>query len=155
MKKILLICLIGFASLILACTFVMVGVGISGDDGSEGGSTVVTVDQDYGVIGTAVPPPTVAPIKVTTQDIYQAYQENEARANATYKNQKLELTFRVDEVEDKYVTEELDDWMASAQLEFSQADLITFNVGERVTAICELDGFEMDLWLAFDCKLGK
>lgn len=152
MKKILLFGLLGFVGLIAVCTVAVIAVDTEQPVSS---TAVVSVDADYGVIGTAVPPPTVAPIKVTTQDIYQAYQENEARANATYKNRKLELTFRVDEVEDKYVTEELDDMMVSAQLEFSQADLIALNVGEKVTAICELDGFEMDLWLAFDCRLGN
>ena len=37
---------------------------------------------------------TPAPLVINVENIYQTYQENEARANATYKGIKLELAFQ-------------------------------------------------------------
>ena len=39
-----------------------------------------------------------------------------------------------------------------AQLEFQQDDLIAFNKGDELNRICELDGFDLDTWLKFDCR---
>ena len=95
--------------------------------------------------------PTPAPLVINVEDIYQAYQENEARANSTYKGIKLNLHFNVDEIEDKYVIQELG-FLEEAQLRFDQEDLIEFNIGDQANWICELDGFELDIWLKFDCR---
>ena len=98
---------------------------------------------------TATPTPT--PLIITVEDIYQAYQENEARANATYKGIKLNLHFNVDEIEDKYVIQNLG-LLEEAQLRFDQEELIEFNVGDQANRICRLDGFDLDIWLKFDCR---
>ena len=91
------------------------------------------------------------PLDVSVSEIFEAYQENEARANATYKNRLLNLSFEVDEIEDKYVVQEMDDWV-DAQLKFEQSDLLVFNIGDRANRICELDGFQLDTFLEFDCR---
>ncbi len=96
--------------------------------------------------------PTPVPLTVTVEDIYQAYQENEARANATYKEIKLNLHFYVDEIEDRYVIQDLAGFLDQAQLRFDQEELIRFNIGDRANRICELDGFDLDTWLRFDCR---
>ena len=96
------------------------------------------------------PTPT-PPLVINVEDIYQAYQENEARANATYKGIKLNLHFNVDEIEDRYVIQNLD-FLAEAQLRFDQEELIEFNIGDQANRICELDGFDLDIWLKFDCR---
>ncbi len=92
------------------------------------------------------------PLRTSVVAIYQAYQENEARANATYKNQDLRLSFRVDEIEDKYVVQELDGFLTQAELEFDQEDLVEFNVGDVSSATCRLRGLDLDIWLRFDCR---
>lgn len=74
--------------------------------------------------------PTPGPLAISVEDIYQAYQENEARANVTYKKIKLDLYFRVDEIEDRYVVQDLGPF-DEAQLKFHEADLIAFNKGTR------------------------
>ena len=48
--------------------------------------------------------------------------------------------------------QDLDDFMDAAQLYFSEEDLINFNIGERASAVCELDGFQIDTFLEFDCR---
>ena len=88
---------------------------------------------------------------VTPIEVFNAYKANEARANATYKDQKLSVSFRVDEIEDDHVVPDLNDW-DEAQFKFSQEELINFNIGESGTAFCELDGFEIDTFLKFDCR---
>ena len=94
-----------------------------------------------------------APLDVSVSAIYQAYQENEARANVTYKDKSLNLSFTVDEIEDKYVIQNLDPiGFVTAQLTFDQAELVQFNTGDSGTSICSLKGFELDLWLRFDCR---
>ena len=98
---------------------------------------------------TATPTPT--PLIITVEDIYQAYQENEARANATYKGIKLNLHFTVDEIEDRYVVQNFG-FLVEAQLRFDQEELIKFNIGDQANRICELDGFDLDIWLKFDCR---
>ena len=96
---------------------------------------------------------TTPPLDVSVSEIYQAYQENEARANVTYKGRQLNLSFTVDEIEDKYVVQDLDDiGFVTAELTFDQADLVQFNTGDFGTRICSLKGFELDLWLKFDCR---
>ena len=97
------------------------------------------------------PTPTPAPLVISVEDIYQAYQENEARANATYKGIKLNLHFNVDEIEDRYVIQDLG-FLEEAQLRFDQEELIEFNIGDQANRICELDGFDLDIWLKFDCR---
>ena len=96
-------------------------------------------------------PPTPAPLVINVEDIYQAYQENEARANATYKGIKLNLHFNIDEIEDRYVIQSLG-FLEEAQLQFDQEELIEFNIGDQGNRICELDGFDFDIWLKFDCR---
>ncbi|MDE2780721.1 MAG: hypothetical protein OXI91_13750 [Chloroflexota bacterium] len=97
------------------------------------------------------------PLDVTTKEIYRAYQSNEARANVTYKNRRLNLEFKIHEVEDYYVIENLGpggDWGSevTAELTFPVEDLIEFNTGEIHTRECTLNGFQMDSWIEFDCK---
>ena len=105
----------------LVVLFVIIGILVPSDDDETS--------------STASPRPTAtstpAPLVITVEDIYQAYQENEARANATYKKIKLDLHFRVDEVEDKYVIQELDGFLAQAQLRFDQDDLIPVQRGRH------------------------
>ena len=97
--------------------------------------------------------PTRTPLNITVERIYRAYQENEARANATYKEINLNLQFTVDEIEDRYVIQNLDSiGLVQAQMRFDQEDLIRFNIGDRANRICVLDGFDLDLWLKFDCR---
>ena len=91
------------------------------------------------------------PLSVTVEEVYQAYEQNEARANATYKERPLNLSFRVDEIEDAYVAQELG-FLASAHLEFNETDLIRFNIGDTGRRICELDGLLLDILLRFDCR---
>lgn len=99
---------------------------------------------------TATPTP---PLDVSVSEIYQAYQENEARANGTYKDKPLNLSFTVDEIEDKYVVQNLDSiGFVTAQLTFDQAYLVQFNKGDSGTRICSLKGLDLDLWLRFDCR---
>ena len=43
-------------------------------------------------------------------------------------------------------------FMEEAQLRFDQEELIEFNIGDQGNRICELDGFELDIWLKFDCR---
>ena len=96
---------------------------------------------------------TTPPLDVSVSEIYQAYQENEARANVTYKDKSLNLSCSVDEIEDKYVIQNLDSiGFVTAQLTFEQAELVQFNTGDSGTRICSLNGFELDLWLRFDCR---
>ena len=97
------------------------------------------------------PTATPAPLVINVEDIYQAYQENEARANATYKGIKLNLHFNIDEIEDRYVIQSLG-FLEEAQLRFDQEELIEFNIGDQANRICELDGFDLDIWLKFDCR---
>ena len=116
---------------------------------------VVPSDEDETPNGTTPKPtatPTPAPLVISVEEIYQAYQENEARANANYKKIKLNLHFKVDEVEDKYVIQELDGFLDQAQLRFDQDELVQFDIGDRTNRICELDGFDLDTWLKFDCR---
>ncbi len=125
----------------------LVGIIAVGSSGTEEEPT----DQ------VSIPPtriaPTRTPLNITVERIYQAYQENEARANATYKEIDLNLQFTVDEIEDRYVIQNLDSiGLVQAQLRFDQEDLIGFNIGDRTNRICELDGFDLDLWLKFDCR---
>ena len=115
---------------------------------------VAPSDEDEEPSGATPKPtrtPTPAPLVITVEEIYEAYQANEARANATYKRIKLDLHFNVDEVEDKYVIQELG-FLDEAQLRFDQDELIQFNVGDSLNRICELDGFDLDTWLKFDCR---
>ena len=85
------------------------------------------------------------------QQVFDEYQANEARANNTYKNRPLNVNFRVDEVEDTYVIQRLG-FIDEAQLRFHQEQLVTFDIGDRASATCELDGFDFDTWLKFDCR---
>ena len=84
-------------------------------------------------------------------DVFKAYQENEARANVTYKERPLNLHFTVDEIEDRYVIQNLDGF-ASARLRFDEAELVKFNVNDSTNRLCYLDGFQLDTWLEFDCR---
>jgi hypothetical protein len=93
----------------------------------------------------------VPALRVTVDEIYQEYEQNEARANATYKEMPLDLSFRVDEIEDDYVVQELG-FIVSAQLKFDEDDLVSFNVGDTGRRICELEGLQLDLFLQFDCR---
>ena len=88
---------------------------------------------------------------MSVTDIYEAYQENEAKANVTYKERPLNLHFTVDEIEAKYVRQELG-FLTSAQLKFEEDELVNFTVGERTNRVCYLDGFQLDTFLAFDCR---
>ena len=101
----------------------------------------------------SVSEPTQTPLNVTTLEIYQAYEMNEARANSVYKDRPLRLQYRVDGIEDKYVVQELGGYgLIQAQLEFREADLVRFDVGDTGQALCRLRGFDLDIWLRFDCR---
>lgn len=127
----------GAAFLIL---LIIIVIATSGDESGTGGGAA------------SVPPtPTPAPLGVTVQQIYDEYQANEARANVTYKERPLSVSFTVDEIEDDHVTHQLPG-LASAQLEFEEDVLITFDVGDKRTAVCELRGLDLDIWLRFDCR---
>ena len=95
---------------------------------------------------------TPAPLEVTTGEIWNEYQANEARANQTYKERDLKVTFRVDEIEDDHVIEDLDGFLNKANLKFKQGELIRFDIGDTATAICRLEGLDLDIWLRFDCR---
>ena len=125
---------------ILAVVLGIVALGIAGacDEASNDGPRPTAT-------------PTPAPLVINVEDIYQAYQENEALANAAYKGIKLNLHFNVDEIEDKYVIQDLG-LLEEAQLRFDQEELIEFNVGDQANRICRLDGFDLDIWLKFDCR---
>ena len=96
--------------------------------------------------------PTPAPLEVTTREIWNEYQANEARANQTYKERDLKVTFRVDEIEDDHVIEDLDGLLNKANLKFKQEELVRFDIGDTATAICRLEGLDLDTWLRFDCR---
>ena len=101
----------------------------------------------------SVSEPTQVPLNVTTWEIYEAYQMNEARANNDFKDRPLNLQYSVDEIEDKYVVQELGGFgLVQAQLEFREADLVRFNIGDTGQALCRLRGFDLDIWLRFDCR---
>ena len=95
---------------------------------------------------------TPAPLEVTTGEIWNEYQANEARANQTYKERDLKVTFRVDEIEDDHVIEDLDGFLNKANLKFKQGELIRFDIGDTATSICRLEGLDLDIWLRFDCR---
>ena len=135
MKKILLFGVLGMVGLIAVCAVV---VATSGGSGGKAKPTVPT--------GTPVPP-----LTVTVEEIHKTYKANEARANATYKERLLDLYFSVDEIEDDYVRQDLGTF-DSAQLKFSQDELIAFNVGDKTNRVCELEGFDLDTFLRFDCR---
>ena len=61
------------------------------------------------------------------------------------------MHFNVDEIEDRYVIQNLG-FLEEAQLRFDQEELIEFNIGDQANRICELDGFDLDIWLKFDCR---
>ena len=130
MKKVLLFGLAGIVGFII---LVIVIVAVSGGGSSN------TAEQSG------------PPLDVSVTEIFKAYQENEARANVTYKNRLLNLSFRVDEIEDKYVVQELADWV-EAQLKFEQSELLIFDIGDSDNRICELEGFQLDTFLEFDCR---
>ena len=90
-------------------------------------------------------------LDVNVGTIYSAYLENEARANLEYKDRTLFLQFRVDEIEDRYVVQELGD-SAEARLTFPMEVLVEYDVGESDQRECTLSGFDMDTYLEFDCK---
>ncbi len=90
-------------------------------------------------------------LAVTVGEVFSAYKANEARANATYKKQKLQVLFNVDEIEDQYVVQNLG-FLESAHLRFSQDELVKFNVGDNTSRVCKLEGFELDILLRFDCR---
>ena len=90
-------------------------------------------------------------LETDVETIYRDYLENEARANQEYKDRKLFLQFRVDEIEDRYVIRELDDF-ASARLTFPTEVLVEYDVGDSDQRECTLDGFEMDTYLDFSCR---
>ena len=93
-----------------------------------------------------------APLVVTVQEVYDAYQANEARANDTYKNRPLEVSFVVDEIEDDHVVQKLEEFFVEANLSFDKEFLITMEIGDTGTATCQLKGFELDFLLRFDCR---
>ena len=67
------------------------------------------------------------------------------------KESSWNLHFNIDEIEDRYVIQNLG-FMVEAQLRFDQEELIEFNIGDQANRICELDGFDFDTWLKFDCR---
>ena len=100
--------------------------------------------------GVLVNPP--APLmEVTVIEVYREYKQNEARANHTYKDQVLRVSFQVDEVEDDHVVQELEHG-DEANLKFSLEELLKFNKGDAGQAQCELEGFQFDFLLEFDCR---
>ena len=130
--------------LVVVLGIVVIGIAGACTDGPRPTATPTATPRP-----TATPTP--APLVINVEDIYQAYQENEARANATYKGIKLNLHFNIDEIEDTYVIQSLG-FLEEAQLRFDQEELIEFNIGDQATRICKLDGFDLDIWLKFDCR---
>ena len=137
MKKVLKWGLIGLGCFIGLIIIVAI-VGES-DSGSSGGSSSSSRSESEPAL------------KVTPQRVYSAYQQNEARANTEYKNKDLEVTFTITGIEDKYVVQSLGDF-DEAHFRLDQDELIRLNRGETLTRKCELEGFEIDTFLVFDCR---
>ena len=105
-----------------------------------------------GVLGCDVGQDDTRPaLGVTVEEVYRAYQQNEARANETYKGRDLRVSFRVSEIEDRHVVQNLG-YLDKAILELPKERLVGFDVGDRGTATCRLRGFALDTWLRFDCR---
>ena len=134
MKKVFkwgLIGLGGFIGLI-----VIVAIVGESDSGSSGGSSSSKAEPA---------------VKVTPRMVYAAYQQNEARANAEYKGKDLQVTFTVTGIEDKYVVQSLGGF-DEAHFRLDQDELIRTDRGQTLTRRCELEGFDLDTFLKFDCR---
>ena len=126
---------IGFVALFVVGTIIIMIVAINSAPSSSG-------------IAESEPKPM---LEVSVGTIYRDYLENEARANQEYKDRTLFLRFTVDEIEDRYVVQQLDDF-ASARLNFPVEVLVEYDVGDSDQRECTLGGFEMDTFLDFNCK---
>lgn len=92
------------------------------------------------------------------EEIHETYEANEAAGNVEYSDRRLELTFKVDEIDGaKYVVQRLGSG-DEAQLEFEQEDLAQMSVGQTWNGSCRLKGRERwwklfgDYSLRFDCR---
>ena len=94
--------------------------------------------------------PTPSYLVVSIDEIWDAYAENEARANQTYKEKDLRLTFVIDEIEDDHVIVKRG-FLDQTNLSFPKDELVKFNIGDSITAICRLEGLQLDTWLEFEC----
>ena len=101
-------------------------------------------------------PPTPTPDEkpVTVTHIWLDYQDNEARANQTWKGKWLYLEMSVvDQVESGGRIEMFMDGIGFRKAIFNysdKSDVLGIDRLDNVVAYCKLGGLQLDLWLTFD-----
>ena len=121
---------------------VVIAIASSGGGGNGGGgSPAVTV----------TPPLVVDPVQ-----LWNEFQANETRANEQYKGKWLQVTLpTISEIESNgRVQMDMDEVGDHIELDFRvDSDVIELNPGQSITAVCQLDGFQLDSWLEFnECR---
>ena len=118
---------------------VVIAIASGGGGGNGGGSPSVS----------ETPPQVVNPTQV-----WNEFAENETRANERYKGKWLQVTLpTISKIESNgRVQMEVDEFgFNHIELDFrNDSDVIDLNPGQSITAVCQLDGFQLDSWLEFD-----
>jgi hypothetical protein len=95
------------------------------------------------------PATTEAPVATLSAfALYQAYEENEVRADAMYKGKWIRVSGTVDSIgkdilDTPYITLEAGQLLMSVQAMFARSDsnlLVSMNKGAHVTVTCKCDG---------------
>ena len=92
---------------------------------------------------------------INARDIWADYENNETRANNTYKGDRW-LAVELDAItkieSGGKVRMDMDEFgFAHVELDFkNDEDVLDLNAGDSVVAICKLYGFQLDSFLEFD-----
>ena len=94
---------------------------------------------------------------INVRTIWNDYENNETRANKTYKTGWLQVEMGyIDKIEDMgKVRMDMDDFgWSHVELDFkNDDDVLGLEPGQSLIAVCKLSGFELDSWLNFkDCR---
>ena len=105
--------------------------------------------------GGGSPEDTATPaLAVDATQVWSDYQANETRANERYKEKWLQVTLpTISEIEsDGKVRMDVDEFgFNHIELDFrDDSDVIDLSPGRPITAVCQLNGFQLDSWLEFD-----
>ncbi len=108
--------------------------------------------------GVATPEPTSTPMStINVRTIWNEYENNETRANKTYKAGwlQVEMTY-IDKIEDEgRVLMNMDDFgWSHIELDFkNDDDVLDLDSGQSIVAVCKLSDFQLDSWLNLkDCR---
>ncbi len=106
-------------------------------------------------------PPKPETIKISPEDLYSAYKNNEISANEKYEGKLVELTGVVNSIgtdilNDVYITFDIGEYLSGVQCYFEGDDakkVGSLSKGQTVTIIGTCDGFSLTSVLVKDCKI--